>query len=225
MEEDKTLVTTVHATIYRGEKNADTLVFLVPISYNDMNMADCTMLLRYILPNGEGHSEELALYPLPYSTKYYQYKLGAGSRFTAVAGDIELWLTAINTNEEVVLKTSSTTVTIEGSKNIEDHLSEEDRDQLTTLELRVDALQREKADGLTYDESARKLSLTADGAQIGDAVTVPSDGYSGGGGDDPDWDPMDGNESGGDSEDGNSPDDGSKPEEDDGEGDIPWEDM
>lgn len=178
MEEDKTLVTTVHATIYRGERDADTLVFLVPISYNDMNMADCTMLLRYILPNGEGHSEELSLYPLPYSTKYYQYKLGAGTRFTATAGDIELWLTALNAEEEVVLKTSTAIVTIENSKNIEDYLSDEERDQLITLAFRVDALQKEKADSLTYDAQTRKLSLIADGVGVGDVVVVPSDKYA-----------------------------------------------
>lgn len=179
------------------------------------------MLLRYILPNGEGHSEELSLYPLPYSTKYYQYKLGAGTRFTATAGDIELWLTALNAEEDVVLKTSTAIVTVENSKNIEDYLSNEERDQLTTLAFRVDALQKEKADNLTYDAQTRKLSLTADGAAVGDAVTVPGDNYSGGGSDDPEWDPMDG-------EDGGEDDGGSeapRDDYDDGQGEIPWEDM
>ena len=35
MEDDKSLTTTIHSTIYQGEKNADTLVFVVPMMYED----------------------------------------------------------------------------------------------------------------------------------------------------------------------------------------------
>lgn len=245
MEDDKTLVTTVHATIYQGEKNADTLVFLVPISYSGISVADCTILLRYILPNGDGHSEELSLYPLPYSTKYYQYMLSVASRFTDTVGDIELWLTALNVDEDVVFKTSSTIVTIDKAKNIEDYLSEADRDQLLALASRVNALQKEKADSLTYDGATRRLSLTSNGVNVGEAVTVPADGYSGSGGGDVEWDDM-GGSSGGDSSGGDSSGSGSsggntpsggasggsvsgdgdtEGGEEAGEGDIPWEDM
>ena len=61
MNDDKSLTTTIKSTIYQYEKNADTLVFLVPMSYEDINLANCTMLLRYIAPNGIGKSEELEM--------------------------------------------------------------------------------------------------------------------------------------------------------------------
>lgn len=37
MNEDKSLITTVQATIYQNEKNADTLVFLLPKYYEDVS--------------------------------------------------------------------------------------------------------------------------------------------------------------------------------------------
>ena len=52
MNEDKSLETTVEATIYQNEKNADTLVFLLPRLYEEVNLANCIALLRYILPDG-----------------------------------------------------------------------------------------------------------------------------------------------------------------------------
>ena len=194
MESDKTLVTTVHATIYQGDTNADVMTFLVPLEYDGTSIADCAMLLRYILPDGSGVSEELEMYPLPYSTSYYQYKLPIGSRLTAKAGDIELWLTAMDTAESVLFRTSSATVTISKAKNIEDYMSDGERDQLTKLASRIDALQKGKADSLSYDSSTRKLNLTAQGAAIGESVTVPADDYDGGGSGDETWEDMTDNE-------------------------------
>lgn len=72
MNDDKSLETTVEATIYQNEKNADTLVFLLPRLYEEVNLADCIVLLRYLLPDGTGKSEELEMSPVPYNQNYYR---------------------------------------------------------------------------------------------------------------------------------------------------------
>jgi len=90
MNNDKSLVTTVHAMIYQNECNADTLVFVIPKTYDNIEMANCSMLMRYILPDGVGKSEEIEMDPIPYNSEYYVYRLKAGSRFTKIAGKIEL---------------------------------------------------------------------------------------------------------------------------------------
>jgi len=177
MDDDKTLVTTVPATIYCGESGADALMFLIPVSYGENSMADFTLLIHYILPDGTGCSEELLLDAIPYSTKYYKYHLVVDSHLTSKAGDIELWLTAVNAQDSVILKTSSTIVTIEKSKNVEDYLPSEDRSQLAQLVIQVDELQRNKADGLAYDDTSRELRLTSNGELIGNHVIVPSDKF------------------------------------------------
>lgn len=177
MEDDKSLLCTIHAKIHQGEKHADTLVFVVPKSYDNVSLSECTMLMRYILPNGVGRSEELSLHPIPYNDNYYQYKLSVASRFTRVPGDITIWLTALNFEDEVVLKTGEIVVEVIPSRRIDDYLSDEDVSQIDMLAERVDKLQKEKADNFTYDDETRELQLMSGNELIGDVITVPSDKY------------------------------------------------
>ena len=46
MEDGKELITTVRGTIYQNERNADTLVFLLPRTYEGTDMADCSLLMQ-----------------------------------------------------------------------------------------------------------------------------------------------------------------------------------
>lgn len=228
MEQDKSLVCTIHATIYQGEKHADTLVFIVPKTYDTVNIADCAMMMRYILPNGVGRSEQLSLYPLPYNDNYFQYKLSVKSRFTAIPGDITVWLTAINNNEEEVLKSGETKITVTAAKNIDHYMDDDSISQLDILAEQIVKLQKEKADGLLYDEDTRELQLTADGDPIDEAVIVPGDNFSGG---DTNWEDIEIEESGGndptvDDMEPDDPDEPTDPDDDNtgsGDGDIYWE--
>ena len=172
MEADKALVTTIHSIIYQGEKNSDTLVFILPRKYEDVSISDCTMLLRYILPNGIGRSEEIEMYPLPHNDDYYQYRLKANTRFTAMHGTIKLWLTLLSLTDEILLTTDATTIEITPTKNIMDYLPPEELNQIDSLTLKVNRLEREKADDLSYDEKQRLLQLTSKGNLIGHAVDL-----------------------------------------------------
>lgn len=177
MDEAKTLVTTVYASIYEGEKNGDVIVFLLPKTSGTTNLADTNVFLRYVAPDGVGHSEILDLYPLPYNEGYYQYKLSVGSKFTAKAGSLELWLTAVNGVDEVILKSSPIIVEIKEANKIEPYLPDTDKDQLNRMEEMIAKLEKGKADSIIYDAETRQLQLTAENAPIGDAVMVPSDDY------------------------------------------------
>lgn len=172
MRSDKELETTVHCTIYQGEKNSDALVFLVPREYNGYNIAECTMLLRYILPDGTGRSEKLDMYPLPYNDDYYKFQLSVDSRFTECPGDIELWLSALNFTDEIILKSGTTEVSVTGSKNIVNYLPPEDLDQLDRMAAQIDRLEKNKADNLLYDSEQMALQLTSNGDLIGDPVCI-----------------------------------------------------
>ena len=212
MNSDKTLVTTVHATIYQHEKNADTLIFIVPRYYEGTNLADCSLMLKYILPDGSGKSEELEMDPIPYNKDYYRYHLKVNTRFTAVPGEIVLWLSAMNVYDNVILKSSETEVEITPSKNISDYMNTEDMDQLDKLTITVARLESEKADDLLYSEvkdedgniTEANLQLSAKGAPIGAVVTLKGIGDTD---DDENWEDMDpekpdeGGESWGDMED------------------------
>lgn len=172
MNGDKSLQTTVHANIYEGEKNADMLVFLIPKIYGNQNLADCELLLRYILPNGYGKSEALEIDLEPYNENYYRYNLSINTRLTDIAGDIELWLSAISLKDNLVFKTDSTYITIQSSKEITEYLSPDDRDQLNMLSAKISKLEAEKADNIFYDESQQFLQLSSCGQPIGDKVDM-----------------------------------------------------
>ena len=172
MNTDKSLMTTIKSTIYQYERNTDTLVFLIPKYYQDENMADCAMLLRYILPTGEGQSEEIQMEPEPYNDNYYKYYLQVTTGITSEVGTVELWLTAINMQDNVVLKSGTITIEIEPSKDIMDYLSEESLNQLDKLEAKVYELESQKADNIMYNSDDGTIQLTANGSPIGDKIVI-----------------------------------------------------
>lgn len=141
-------------------------------------MADCTVYMRYVLPSGSGYSETIEMDPVPYSEEYYRYRLKAASRFTKEFGVMTLWLTALKHDNEVLLETGEAVVPVLERKNIDEFLSDGDKSKIDLMDEKIAQLQRDKADGLSYDKETRKLQLTSDGIMIGNHVTVPSDDFS-----------------------------------------------
>lgn len=174
MKDDKSLEATVQAKIYQYEKNADTLVFLLPRYYDDINLSDCTILLRYLLPNGIGKSEELEMSPLPHNKDYYRYNLKVNTRLTAMPGIIELWVCAIDIHDDVVLKTGEITIEVTPTKEITDYLEPKDLNQLDKLSAAVKELKETKADDLIVNDDGDVIQLSANGAPIGQSVTLPT---------------------------------------------------
>lgn len=172
MENDKSLTTTIHSTIYQGERDADTLVLVIPKQYEEQNLSDCTLLLRYILPDDTGHSEELEMYPIPHNTEYNQYRLSVGSNFTASPGRITLWLTAVDFDDNVVLHTGEAIVEITPYKAIEDFLPPERVNQLDKIMGQLQSILNGGANGLFYNEESQMVQLLHNGAPIGNPVYI-----------------------------------------------------
>lgn len=171
MNNDKSLTTTIKATIYQYEKNADTLVFLLPMMYEEKNIADCVVLLRYILPNNIGKSEELEMCPEPYKN-YYQFRLPISSSLTDVSGAIELWLNITDPHDEWMLSTGNLTIEVRSIKDITQYLPSESRNQLDRLTAKVIRLEQEKADNILYNNDKQYIQLTANGIPIGEQVDM-----------------------------------------------------
>lgn len=178
MDPDKNLSTTIRATIFQYETNADTLVILVPKIYEETNIADCTVLLRYITPNGIGHSEELELDPEPHNKQYFRYHLKVTSDLTKMVGVTELWLSIIDMHDNVVLRSNSVEIEVTPAKQITDYLCGKDLNQLDRMAAKVAAIEKKQADGLMYDTDTRRLQLKAGQTPIGNEVTVPSSSYT-----------------------------------------------
>lgn len=178
MNDDKSLVITIPTTIYRGEQNANLITFLVPMNYGEHNLADSAMVMRYILSNGEGKSEPLSYLPEPYKN-YLQFSTVANTRLTSEDGEITLWLTAFNTDDDLVLKTGEIIINITPSKDIVDYMPKEELDELDALTAKIaelmaitDELDDEKADSIVYDSETKMIQLASDGELIGDSIDM-----------------------------------------------------
>lgn len=174
MNDDKSLVITVPTTIYRGEKNADLITFLVPGEYSGKNVADCAMLMRYVLPSGIGRSESLIFQPEMYKS-YLQYSTPVNTRFTDERGEIIVWLTAFDHDDNVVLKSGEVIVTVQQSKDIGTYLPPDDIDQIDKLAAKVSELESKKVDGWIFDKSDSTIQLTSNGSPVDDKIYVCTD--------------------------------------------------
>ena len=112
MESDKSLTTTIHTTIYQGDKHADTFLFLLPLKYGENHMADFKISLQYVLPNESHIIEQLWMTPIPYNKDYYQFSLSVPPCFTENFGDIKLWLTAQNVKDDIFFTTGTTAIEV-----------------------------------------------------------------------------------------------------------------
>lgn len=171
MNNDKSLLTTQKTHIYRGEKDIDIIRFLIPQTYGGKDMSACRLFVRYVLPNGSGYSEELAMSYEPYKT-YYSYELVVSSRITYESGTLEMWLTAIDPDNNIILKSGTVQLEIEKHPDITGSLSEEDSDQLDAIEAELARIDREKADDWIYFDDDFEMQLLADGSPIGTRMNV-----------------------------------------------------
>lgn len=169
--DSKELLMTIPTTIYCGEMNADLITFLVPMTYEGRNLADCMVAMRYVLPSGVGHSEALVYHPEPYK-EYLQFSTPINTRLTSEAGQITLWLSVFHFDDGVVLKTSEILIPISPSKNISDYFPEEDMEQIDQLAAKVAALETSKADDLSYNAENKVLQLKSNGNLVGSAIDM-----------------------------------------------------
>lgn len=176
MNTDKSLVATIRSTIYQGECNSDTLVFLLPMEFNNQDLSNYSFFFKYILPDGTGVSEELIMDTEPYKN-HYRFRLNVSSKITSMCGQVELWFTMLDASNNVILKSGNAYLNIFPSKDIVQYLPSEKIDQLDSLEIAVKKLSAEKADNLSYDKDKESLQLLSNGTPIGDAISIASTNF------------------------------------------------
>ena len=190
INDDNTLTTSVRERIMQRSKLVDSLHFLCPQTYKELDMADFTVTLEYILPvSREYKTEELVKSDELYK-EMLEYKLPFDTNLTKEAGEIEVKLTfsKVDLDEEgndiqYIRKISSTTITIvpiEAWSNIIPDKALDVIDQrIIKTDAQIKALMEasevtrlEKADNIVLDGDTKELYLTADGEQIGDKVKL-----------------------------------------------------
>lgn len=191
MNNQKELIATVRQILYQREKLVDKIQFLFPAKYNDLNLSECTAILKYLDQANVPHAELLQKDEELYKN-HVRYTLPIDTNLTRFSGDIEIRITLSKTDmsqqKQYVLHTGSYILTINPLKDYYTFIPDESLefvDQLVgNLETKLEAIDKiaetydaEKADNITYEDS--KIQLTSGGSKIGDAITIISDGEGG----------------------------------------------
>lgn len=169
MTNNKDLLITVPTTIYRGETQADLITFYVPAHYAGKDMTEYVATMRYVRPDGTGKFEDLNFVPSPYED-YLELSTKVNTQFAQHAGLVSTWLTFLDVDDTIVLKTGEVDVPVCDSKDVYEYLGPEDLDQFEKLATRIEELDATKADGLDFND--RVLQLTAKDKPIGDTVLI-----------------------------------------------------
>ena len=190
INDDNTLTTSVRERIMQRSKLVDSLHFLCPQTYKELDMADFTVTLEYILPvSREYKTEELVKSDELYK-EMLEYILPFDTDLTKEAGEIEVKLTfsKVDLDEDgndiqYVRKISATTITIVPIETWCDIIPDKALDAIDQRIIKTDAqikalldaneiTRLEKADNIVLDGETKELYLTADGEQIGDKVKL-----------------------------------------------------
>lgn len=195
MDTGKELITTVRQSVYQGEKNADALIFLVQKKYDNIDIASCTVLMQYMLPGSDVYAD-LELTATEHNAEYLAYSTSLDFPITAFSGTVWMRLQIKDADGHVVLVSGTAALPVLCRSTGKPDEPSPDKDKLARLAEQVELLSTEKADSLAYDTTNRKLQLTANGAEVGQSVTVPADDYAGGGAGGAVWESMSGGELG-----------------------------
>ena len=130
MDKYKNLNTTVRTTIFQKESLVDKIQFLIPPVYEGIELAGYRVILKYVDPNGNFHSERLEADSEMYKD-YLRYTLPVDSKFTQVSGTVTIRMTFIDmcgdTEDDInKLETNSTTVEIRKPDGFNDFVVFED---------------------------------------------------------------------------------------------------
>lgn len=173
MEIDRQLNTVARETVYQGEIDVHTLCFILPKIYGNQTIADCSVLMRALLPDGTRCARELTASKKAYEDNYLIYSTKFDSSLTRLAGEVKLWLSIISTKDNLVLRSDKAFINIAPAKDGIDWLPE-DVNPIGIIESQIAELKAGKADGIGYDDESESIFLTADGNVIGSDLSASS---------------------------------------------------
>lgn len=189
MLSDKSLVITVNTPIYQRDKLVDKLLFLIPSTYEDINLSDFDVILKYKDQMGNVNSELLTKQDGLYKERYIQCVLPVDTNLSSrYNGRIYMRLTLnkidLDTMKEYSLNTNETSFYINPvSDYYEDYIPDSNytaiEQKLNEINVKIKALDEmatayneEKADGIKLDTDTSELYLTANDKPIGEKIPL-----------------------------------------------------
>lgn len=187
MNQDKSLTTSVKTTLYQREKMADKIQFLLPQKYEDIEIHDCIILLKYVDQGNVAQSIKLKIDEELYKDRI-RCVIDVDTEFTRFAGDISIHLSFLKLNldsglQEEVLHSGETTIHINPIKDIYSFVSDESLEIIDRAMLELEAKAKAidlmsstydngKADDISMDDES--IYLTSHGNKIGKEIPFNS---------------------------------------------------
>jgi hypothetical protein len=187
---DNSVIVTENQRIMQGSKLVDVLQIMVPKTYNELNMQECTAYLNFITPiNHKIDQVELTITDDNYENDYLCYQMSVNTNLTTEVGDIQFFLEFIQVDmtEAGEVKTSvrKTDVFIMSIIPVADWFVVPD-ELLNTLDQRLIAQQQaikamadlqntlaeDKLDDIKLDVEAGTLYGTSGGVRKGTGVKI-----------------------------------------------------
>ena len=187
LNKDKSLLATERIKIYQREKLVDKVQFILPQSYEEIDLTNknVSIILKYVDQEGNSQSEFLVKDDELYKDNYVRCELPIDTNITKFAGNITLHLTIIYLDVEnqinQVMHSSETILTISPLKdmyvNINDKSLEILDQKIIELQASIEAanilnesIDKNKADDLSYEDNT--LQLMSNGKKIGTPQTL-----------------------------------------------------
>ena len=187
LNKDKSLLATERIKIYQREKLVDKVQFILPQSYEEIDLTNknVSIILKYVDQEGNAQSEFLVKDDELYKDNYVRCELPIDTNITKFAGNITLHLTIIYLDVEnqinQVMHSSETILTISPLKdmyvNINDKSLEIIDQKIIELQASIEAanilnesIDKNKADDLSYEDNT--LQLMSNGKKIGTPQTL-----------------------------------------------------
>ena len=184
MNQDKSLTTSIRTTLYQREKMVDKIQFLLFQKYEDTEISDCTILLKYTDQGNVAHAVKLKIDEELYKDRV-RCVIDVDTDLTRFAGDISVHLSFLKVDlesglQEEVLHSGKTIIHINPIEDIYSFVSDEsleiiDRAMLEleakakAIDLMSSTYDNEKADDISIDDES--IYLTSHGNKIGKEIS------------------------------------------------------
>lgn len=188
MRDDKSLTTTKRTTLFQREKLVDKIQFLLPQTYGDLPISECTVVFYYTDPSNTAQMEILTQSEELYK-EHIQCLLPVDTKLSRLPGDNVGHLTILRLNaedelHEEVLKSGEVIITISPTKEIfiDGDMSLSAIDQRISKLMQIsmaqslatEALAEKQVDDLALTENGL-LQVTAKGVPVGQGVNISSE--------------------------------------------------
>lgn len=186
MRSDKTLAVTNKSVIYQRDKLVDKVKFYIPTTYEDINLEDFSVLLKYIDQNNIVHVINLTKAETD-KEGFMKYVIEMDTNLTKESGDIRIHLTLNKVDmeelKEYSLNTSEAIISIKPLADYYGFVSDSSLSiidqKMNELDVKLEAANKiaetydsSKADNIKLDKETSELYLTANDKPIGDKIAI-----------------------------------------------------